>query len=64
MGFRFQKRTSILPGVRLNIGKRGVSGVRLGGRGAGVNLGRRGITASVALIGMGLGYIFRSRRRR
>jgi hypothetical protein len=64
VGLRFQKRKTILPGVRLNIGKRGVSGLRLGGRGGGVTLGRRGLTASVALIGTGLGYVFRSRRRR
>jgi hypothetical protein len=64
MGLRFQKRKSIAPGVRLNLGKRGVSGLRFGGRGGGVTLGKRGITASVGLIGTGLGYVFRARRRR
>jgi Protein of unknown function (DUF4236) len=62
VGFRFQRRKSILPGVRLNVGKRGPSGVRLGGRGAGVTVGRRGVTATVSLLGTGLSYIFRRKR--
>ncbi len=62
MGFRFQKRKSILPGVRLNVGKRGLSGVRFGGRRAGITLGRRGLTASVSLLGTGLSYILRRKR--
>jgi hypothetical protein len=62
VGFRFQRRKSILPGVRLNVGKRGPSGVRFGGRGAGVTVGRRGVTATVSLLGTGLSYIFRRKR--
>ena len=41
MGFRFQKRISILPGVRINLSKTGVSG-SLGGHGATVNMGLDG----------------------
>jgi hypothetical protein len=63
MGFRFQRRKNLLPGVRLNVGKGGPSGVRFGGRGAGVTVGKRGLTASVSALGTGLSYLFRAKRR-
>jgi hypothetical protein len=63
VGLRFQKRKTLIPGVRLNVGKRGPSSVRFGGRGAGVSVGKRGFTASLSAFGTGLSYIFRSKRR-
>ncbi|MGH3053166.1 MAG: DUF4236 domain-containing protein [Gaiellaceae bacterium] len=63
MGWRFQKRRKLLPGVTGTLGKRGPSGLRVGRRGAGVNVGRRGVAASVSLLGTGLGYVWRRRRR-
>jgi hypothetical protein len=62
MGFRFQRRRRLLPGVQLNLGKRSAS-VRVGRRGAGVTLGRRGLSASLSLLGTGLGYVWRRKRR-
>jgi len=57
MPTRFQKRKTIVPGVNLNIGKRGVSSVRLGKRrGAGVTVGKRGAHANVGIPGTGLSY--------
>jgi hypothetical protein len=55
MGFRFQKRISILPGVRINLSKSGVS-TSLGPRGADVNIGKDGITANAGIPGTGLSY--------
>jgi hypothetical protein len=55
VGFRFQKRISILPGVRINLSKSGVS-TSLGPRGADVNIGKDGITANAGIPGTGLSY--------
>ena len=55
MGFRFQKRISILPGVRINLSKSGVS-TSLGPRGADVNIGKDGVTANAGIPGTGLSY--------
>ena len=62
MGFRFQKRRKLLPGVTLNLGKRGAS-LSVGPRGAKANVGRRGLTATASLLGTGLSYVWRPRRR-
>ena len=56
MGFRFRKSISICPGVRLNIGKNGLSSVSVGARGASVSFGRQGTHANVGLPGTGLSY--------
>jgi hypothetical protein len=61
MPWRFQRRRKILPGVTLNVGKRG-AGLSFGRRGARVSFGRRGITATATLVGTGLSYIWRRRR--
>ena len=55
MGFRFQKRISILPGVRINLSKSGVS-TSLGPRGADVDIGKDGVTANAGIPGTGLSY--------
>jgi hypothetical protein len=62
VGWRFQRRKKLLPGVTLNLGKRGGS-VSVGRRGARVTGGRRGIAASLSLLGTGLGYVWRRSRR-
>jgi hypothetical protein len=62
VGFRFQKRRKLLPGVTLNLGKRGAS-LSVGPRGAKANVGRRGLTATASLLGTGLSYVWRPRRR-
>ncbi len=53
MGFRFQKRISILPGVRLNLSKSGASW-SVGPRGASVNIGKRGVYGNVGIPGSGM----------
>jgi hypothetical protein len=62
MGWRFQRRRTIAPRVRLNLGKRGAS-VSVGRRGAHATVGRRGPSLTLSLLGTGLSYVFRSRRR-
>lgn len=63
MGWRFQRRKKIFPGVTLSLGKRG-AGVSFGQRGARVSVGRRGLTATLSLVGTGLAYVWRRRRKR
>lgn len=55
MGFRFRRTIKIAPGVRLNIGKKGVS-TSIGKRGAGVTFGTKGTTAHVGIPGTGISY--------
>ncbi len=55
MGFRFRKSISLLPGVRLNLSKRGGS-VSLGEKGSTVNFGASGERTTFGLPGSGLSY--------
>lgn len=55
MGFRFQKRITIIPGVRLNISKSGVS-TSFGPKGASLNVGKNGVKGTVGIPGSGLSY--------
>lgn len=55
MGIRFQKRISIIPGVRLNLGMRGIS-ASVGPRGASLSVGRRGVFANLGIPGTGLSH--------
>ncbi len=63
MGWRFQRRKKLLPGVTLNVGKR-APGVSVGRRGARANVGRRGATVTLSLLGTGLAYVWPRGRRR
>jgi hypothetical protein len=54
-GLRFRKSIGVLPGVKLNISKTGVS-TSLGGHGATVNVGSRSRTATFGIPGTGLSY--------
>jgi hypothetical protein len=60
-GWRFQRRKKLVPGVTLNLSKRG-AGVSVGPRGARASLGPRGLTATLTLLGTGLSYVCRRRR--
>ncbi|MFT4168027.1 MAG: DUF4236 domain-containing protein [Dysgonomonas sp.] len=55
MAFRFHKRIKILPGLRLNVGKTGVS-TTVGRRGLSVTSGKRGTYLNTGLPGTGLSY--------
>jgi len=54
-GLRFQKRLRVLPGVRINLSKSGVS-TSIGPRGADVNIGSHGVTTNAGIPGTGLSY--------
>ncbi len=58
MGFRFRRTFSVIPGVRINFGKRGAS-VSVGVRGAHVTMGSHGTRASVGIPGTGASYTAR-----
>jgi hypothetical protein len=55
MGFRFRRSIKILPGIRLNFGKRGIS-TSIGVRGAHVTFGKTGTRTTVGLPGNGISY--------
>lgn len=55
MGFRFRKSLKIIPGVRLNLSKTGVS-ASVGGPGATVNFGPKGTRQTVGIPGTGISY--------
>ena len=55
MPWRFQRRITIFPGVRINIGKGGIS-TSVGPKGADVNIGKHGVTTNAGIPGTGLSY--------
>ena len=55
MGFRFRKYFGVLPGVRVNLGKKSVS-LSVGGRGLTANISKDGIRKTVSVPGTGLSY--------
>lgn len=55
MGFRFYRRIKILPGVRINLSRSGIS-TSIGVRGAHVTRGKTGTRTTVGLPGSGLSY--------
>ena len=57
MGYlRFHRSMRLLPGVRMNLSKTGLS-ISLGVKGARVNLGSRGVRTTVGIPGSGFSYI-------
>jgi hypothetical protein len=63
VGFRFRKTIRLAKGVRLNVGKSGISSLSVGGKWAGYTIGRRGISRRVSLPGTGLSYTTRPASR-
>jgi hypothetical protein len=55
MVFRFRRSFRLIPGIRLNLSKSGVS-TSIGTRGAWLTIGRRGTRATVGIPGTGLSY--------
>lgn len=62
MGFRFRKSVKLMPGVRLNLGKRGAS-VSLGGKGLTYNINKKGTRTTVGVPGTGVSYSSYSPRK-
>lgn len=55
MGFRFRKSIKLLPGIRINFSKSGVS-ASIGRSGATVNISERGTRGTVGIPGTGISY--------
>lgn len=55
MGFRFRRTIKVAPGVKLNIGKKGIS-TSVGKRGTGVTFGSKGTAAHISIPGTGMSY--------
>jgi len=55
MGFRFRRSFRLMPGIRLNVSKSGVS-TSIGRRGAWLTFGPRGTRATVGIPGTGVSY--------
>ena len=56
MGLRFRKRIKVIPGVYINLGKKGVNSVSVGGNGLTANVNKNGTKTTVGLPGTGLSY--------
>ena len=56
MGWRFRKSLKILPGLRLNFGKGGLTSTTVGGRWLKTNLSGRGVKHTVSVPGTGVSY--------
>jgi len=54
MGWRFRKSIKIAPGIKINIGKKGISSLSVGPRGAHINVGKNGTSVSTGIPGTGL----------
>lgn len=54
MALRFNKRIKIAPGVKVNVGLKGITSTTVGGRGASVNIGKKGNHLNAGLPGTGL----------
>ncbi len=52
---RFQKRITIAPGIRINIGKKGAS-LSVGPRGASISIGQKGVYQNIGLPGTGISF--------
>ncbi len=55
MGFRFRKSVKLFPGVKINLGKTGVT-TTIGGPGASINVGKRGTRGTIGIPGTGISY--------
>ena len=56
MGWRFRKSVKILPGIRLNFGKKGITSVTVGGKFAKTNISNQGTYNTYSIPGTGLSY--------
>lgn len=58
--FKFRRSKKILPGVKLNIGKKGPTSLSFGRRGATMNVSSKGTKTTVGIPGTGLSYSTKS----
>lgn len=63
LGWRFHKSFKILTGVRLNIGKKGISSLSVGPRGAKLNLNNKGTKLTTSIPGTGISHTIQLTQR-
>jgi hypothetical protein len=51
---KFRKSIKLAKGVKLNIGKKGISSVSVGGKGLTLNASKRGVKATTSIAGTGV----------
>lgn len=56
MGFRIRKSVKIAPGIKLNIGKKGVNSVSIGGHGYTKNISKKGTRTTISAKRTGISY--------
>ena len=56
MPFRFRRRVRLAKGVYVNVGKRGITSMSVGRRGATMNVNRKGTRETYGLPGTGMSY--------
>jgi len=56
MAWRYRRRLFLFPGFAVNVGKRGVTSLSIGGRGVHYTIGKRGPRATISAPGTGLSY--------
>ncbi len=56
MGWRYRRSFKLMPGVRVNVGSKGVTSFSFGGRGVSVNVGKRGTKTTCSVPGTGISY--------
>ena len=56
MGFRIRKSVKIAPGIKLNIGKKGINSVSVGGHGYTKNISKKGTRTTISAKGTGISY--------
>jgi hypothetical protein len=56
MGWRFRRSVKVLPGVRLNFGRTGMTSVSVGGKYGRTTVNQRGVRNSFSIRGTGLSY--------
>lgn len=56
MGWRFRKSFKLFPGVRVNLGKKGITSVSLEGGGVTTNINPKGVSNSYSISGTGISY--------
>ena len=63
MGLQFRKSIKLLPGIRLNIGTRGLSSLSIRMKFIRINISKRGIQGNINLPGTGFSYRFNRRKK-
>lgn len=56
MGWRYRRSVKLFPGLKVNLSKTGTS-LSVGGRGATMNIGKRGVRRTLSIPGTGISHV-------